>query len=162
MGQGSAEGVAPAYFSPADCGPIVCDGKVLVADRKYRLSIINVATGKLEKFINNVSAVALSADGGSVYARKLDGRLEKLDENGNVIWSIHCYLDDAPASPREVDGVVYVCSRRGLVSAVSADAGNMLWQYQATPQRYVYAAIPALGGTAYISATDGSLTALAR
>jgi outer membrane protein assembly factor BamB len=160
VGQGSAEGMAPAYYSPADCGPVVCDGKVLVPDRKYRLSIIDAAAGRIDKSLNSVSAVALSADGRCVYARKLDGKLEKLDKEGNVIWTTPCRMDDVAAAPREVDGVVYVSARKGLVTALQASDGIVLWQYQATPQTNVLSSVSAAAGTACVSGMDGSLTAI--
>ncbi|HEY3298301.1 MAG TPA: PQQ-binding-like beta-propeller repeat protein, partial [Armatimonadota bacterium] len=78
-GQGSSEGTAPAYYSPANCTPVVCGNRVFAADRKYRLSIIDAVTGKQEKFLNDVSAVGLSADGSHVYLRKTNGMLTKVD-----------------------------------------------------------------------------------
>lgn len=160
MGQGSAEGKAPEYYSPADCGPVVCGGKVFVADRKFRLSIIDAGSGVVEKFIDGVSAVSLSADGCHVYARRLDGRLDKLDCAGTQVWSVMCGLDDVPAAPAESDGTVYACSKRGLVSAVSATDGRVLWQYQATTQSYVLSSVAGFRGTAFVSGMDGSLTAV--
>lgn len=161
MGQGSAEGAAPHYYSPADCGPVVAGGKAIVADRKYRLSLIDAEVGKIGSFLDKVSAVSLSGDGKHVYLRSSAGKtLIKADLEGNTVWSVECAMDEAPPAPREVDGVVYVSSKRGLVSAVSAHDGKVLWQYQATPSSYVLSSVSAADGVAYVSGTDGSLTAI--
>lgn len=162
VGKGSSEGVAPRYYSPADCGPVVCGGKVFAPDRKYRLSIIDAVAGNMLSFLDDVSAIGLSADGNSIYMRKLGGILEKTDSTGKTIWSVNVSMDDVPTVPLEVNGVVYVCSRRGFVSVVSAENGQVLWQYQATPSAFVQAGVGAVGSTAYVVGTDGTLTALSR
>lgn len=162
MGQGSAEGTAPAYYSPADCGPVVAGGRVFVADRKYRMSVIDAASGKLERFVDKVSAVGLSEDGNSLYLRKTDKTLVKTDLQGSEIWSVDVSMDEVPAAPFETGGVVYVSSKRGLVSAVSAADGSIEWQYQATPSSYILSSIGASDKAVYVSGTDGSVTALQR
>lgn len=160
MGQGSAEGVAPAYYSPADCGPVVSGGKVYAADRKYYLSVIDASTGKLVSSVEKVSAVALSSDGNHLYLRRNGGALTKTDLDCQTVWEADVSMDDAPAAPYESGGIVYVSSKRGLVSAVSAADGGIVWQYQATPSSYVLSSVAAVDGAAYVSGTDGSLTAL--
>ncbi|MCE5198382.1 MAG: PQQ-binding-like beta-propeller repeat protein [Armatimonadota bacterium] len=161
-GQGSAEGIDAARYSPADCGPVVTGGKVFAPDRKYRMSIIDASTGKLLTFVNNISAVALSADTSYIYLRGTDRKLKKIEPSGTVLWSVDVSMDDVPAPPVESDGVVYVCSKHGLTTAVSATDGTILWHYQATPSSYVLSSITASSGTAYINGTDGSLTAVGK
>jgi glucose dehydrogenase len=56
--------------------------------------------------------------------------------------------------------VVYVCSAKGTVSALAADAGRILWQYQASPQLFVMGSVACDGANAYLAAFDGSLTAI--
>lgn len=160
MGQGSAEGVAPAYYSPADCGPVAAGGKVFVADRKYYLSVVDAATGELLSSLDKVSAVALSEDGANLYLRRNGGALTKTNLECRTVWESDVSMDEAPAAPVETDGVVYVCSKRGLISAVSAADGTVVWRYQATPSSYVLSSVGAADGVAYVSGTDGSLTAI--
>lgn len=160
MGQGSSERVAPAYYSPADCGPVVAGGKAFVPDRKYKCSVIDDASGKQTTFIDNVSAVSLSADGKSVYLRELGDKFQKIDANGSVLWTADVRSDDVPAAPQEIGANVYVCSRRGRVSAMSAAQGTLLWEYQATPSLEVLAGVSGDAKALYVAGTDGSLTAL--
>lgn len=160
LSKGSSDKNGSAYYSPADCGPIVAGGKLFAADRKYSLSIMDAANGKLISSMENISGAGLSADSKFVYLRKTDKALTKIDLNGKQVWSANVSMDAEPVAPREVDGVVYVCSQRGLVSAVSAKNAKVLWQYQATPQSFVLCSVSATNGIAYISGTDGSLTAV--
>lgn len=160
VGKGSAEGVAPAYYSPADCGPVVAGDRVFVADRKYCLSVIDAATGELVSSLDKVSAVALSGDGDHLYLRRNGGALTKTDLDCRTVWESDVSMDEVPAAPVESDGVVYVCSKRGLVTAVSEVDGAVVWRYQATPSSYVLSSAVAADGVAYVSGTDGSLTAI--
>ena len=65
-----------------------------------------------------------------------------------------------PTAPTEKNGVVYVCSGKGIVSAIAADSGKLLWQYQASPQLFVMCSVACDGTNAYLTAFDGSLTAI--
>jgi len=159
-GKGSSEGTAPIYYSPADCGPVVCNGKVFVADRKFRCTVIDLATGKMVTSIDGPAGTGLSGDGSSVYLRMLEKKLQKVDSDGKVIWSVDMSCDEIPTAPTEAGDAVYVCSKRGLLSAVSAKDGKILWQYQCTPSQYVLAGVGAVDSTAYVAGTDGSLTAI--
>jgi outer membrane protein assembly factor BamB len=160
VGQGSSHGGGARYYSPADCGPVVCKGVVFTADRRYECSLSNSETGSVNSFLTSVAAVALSADGQYVYLRKFDSKLEKMDSTGKVIWSVDVPAGMVPAAPTEVGGTVYVCGNRGTVSAVSASDGKVLWQYDSTPSLYVLAGVGASDSTAYVVGVDGSLTAL--
>lgn len=162
MGQGSAETKIPTYYSAADCGPVVCNGKLFVADRNYRLSIIDLVTGKLEKYLDSVSATGLSTDKSSVYLRKTDGSLKKIDGTAKEIWSTSVSMDNIPAAPVESNGVIYVSSGRGLVSAISDLDGRILWQYQATPSSFVESSIGVSDKSVFVAGTDGMLTSLER
>jgi outer membrane protein assembly factor BamB len=160
MGEGSLTEKAARYYSPADCGPVVVDGMLIVADRNYMLTILNAETGERVKAIKQVSGVGVSEDGKSAYLRKTTGELMKIDPRGNEIWSVPCQLDVIPTPPVEKNGVVYVASKKGMVSAVSAKWGKVLWRYQASPQLFVMSALSADDARVYVIGFDGHLTAI--
>ncbi len=162
VGKGSSEGGAQRYYSPADCGPVVCKGKVFVADRKYCLSIVDTTNGDIIKSITGVSAVSLSADGASVYLRGTNGKLSKVDSDGNVIWSTDLSMDSAPVSPVESNREVNVCSKKGLFSSVSADTGHIIRQYKVTPGSFVLSPVGASDEAIFLYGTDGMLIILGR
>jgi len=161
LGEGSrvAKG-AKRYYSPADAMPVVADDRLMIADRNMMLSIFNAETGEPVNSMNGVSATGLSEDGRFVYLRKLNGEVAKVDSSGKELWRARAQVGAIPTAPTEKNGVVYVCSNKGTVSAIAADSGKILWQYQASPQLYVMCSVACDGANAYLTAFDGTLTAI--
>ena len=162
VGKGSSEGGAQRYYSPADCGPVVCKGRVFVADRKYCLSIVDTTNEDMIKSMTGVSAVSLSSDGTSVYLRGTNGKLSRVDSDGNTIWSTDVSTDSAPVPTVEFNGEIYVCSKRGLFSSVSAESGQIIKRYKVTPGSFVLSPVGASDEAIFLYGTDGMLTALGR
>lgn len=157
------KGNAESYYSPADCGPVVANGKVFAADRNYMLTIFDASDGKILDSMKTCSAVGLSEDGKYMYLRRNNGDLTKIDTDGKVIWNVSEAGGDAvPAAPTEQGGVVYVSSNTGRLRALSASDGSVKWEYQATPRLYVFGPVQVLDGIAYVSGMDGRLTAVSR
>jgi outer membrane protein assembly factor BamB len=161
LGEGSriAKG-AKRYYSPADAMPVVAEGKLMIADRNMMLTILNAETGEPAGSLKQVSATGLSEDGKFVYLRKTNGHVAKIDSAGNEVWSVHASVGAIPTAPVEKNGAVYVSSGKGTVSAIAADSGKILWQYQGSPQLFVMSSLACDGTNAYVTAFDGSLTAI--
>jgi outer membrane protein assembly factor BamB len=151
---------AKRYYSPADAMPVVAEGKLMIADRNMMLTILNAETGEPASSQRQVSATGISEDGKSVYLRKLTGHVAKIDSSGKEIWSVSAHVGAIPTAPTEKNGVVYVSSGKGTVSAIAADSGKILWQYQSSPQLFVMSSVACDGTNAYVTAFDGSLTAI--
>ncbi len=161
LGEGSrVANAAKRYYSPADAMPVVAEGKLFIADRNMMLSIFNAETGEPVSSLKGVSATGLSEDGKFVYLRKLNGEVAKIDSAGKELWNVRARVGAVPTAPTEKNGVVYVCSNKGTVSAIAADSGKILWQYQASPQLYVMCSVACDGANAYLTAFDGTLTAI--
>jgi len=150
---------AKRYYSAGDAMPVVAGGKVFIADRKYMLSIMDAATGKVLSSQEGVAATGVSQDGKHIYLRKVSGELVKMDLEGTPVWSVDCGLNAIPTAPVERDGVVFVCSSTGTVSAVSARFGSIMWQYQASPKLFVMSAVATDGVSAYVPTFEGYLIA---
>ena len=151
---------AKRYYSPADAMPVVAEGKLMIADRNMMLTILNAETGEPAGSLKGVSATGLSEDGKFVYLRKLNGNVARIDSSGKELWSVGVHVGAIPTAPIEKNGVVYVSSGKGTVSAIAADSGKILWQYQASPQLFVMSSVACDGANAYVTAFDGSLTAI--
>lgn len=161
QGEGSRQAkAAHRYYSPGDARPVVAGNKLFVADRSYALSILDAETGEPVGSAAKAAATGLAEDGRGVYVRRTDGDLARLDDSGQTLWSVPAHLGPIPAAPTEHNGVVYVASARGLVTALSAAAGSVLWQYQASPQLFVMSSVACDGTNAYVTAFDGTLTAI--
>lgn len=161
LGEGPrVEKAAKRYYSPGDAMPVVVDNKVFAADRSYRMIILDAATGARINALTGVAAAGASEDGKFVYLRKTGGELVKINPQGETIWSAPVELNAIPTAPVEKGGVVFVASSRGKVSAVNASDGKILWQYQASPQLFVMSPVTSDGRNAYVTAFDGTLTAM--
>jgi outer membrane protein assembly factor BamB len=88
--------------------------------------------------------------------------LAKVGTDMKSLWESPASMDAVMTAPVEYGGTVYACSGKGLVSAVRADNGQVLWQYQATPSSFVLASAGVSGEYTYVVGTDGSLTAFRR
>lgn len=155
---------AKRYYSAADCPAAVSEKTnfVYFTDRDYRLSAIDSRTGTLSWFTTDCVSAIVSEDGESLYIRKLSGTLAKTTLAGDQLWSTFCELGRIPVPPTEKNGIVYVCSNRGLLSAIDGKTGSILWQYQVTPGGYYVMSGVAVdsSGVVYVSAMDGSLSAI--
>ncbi|MDH7481379.1 MAG: PQQ-binding-like beta-propeller repeat protein [Armatimonadota bacterium] len=160
VGYGSATKPAARYYSPADCGPVVSNGKVFIADRNMSLSIIDAASGNILDHRDNCAGVGLSEDGQHVYLRGDSNNVTKIDLEGKDVWSVNAGVRFMPAAPTERDGVVYVCTNTGTLKALSASDGSLLWTYQVTPRLFVMSSVEAKDGVAFVTGMDGSITAI--
>jgi outer membrane protein assembly factor BamB len=131
-----------------------------VADRNYLLSVFDPETGAVLGSQKKIAAIGASEDGKYGYVRQTDGLLIKIDPAGQPVWQVDARLGSVPAAPTEKNGMVYVSSDKGLISAVSAQDGRVVWQYQASPQLYVMSSVASDGTNAYVTSFDGTLTAI--
>jgi outer membrane protein assembly factor BamB len=139
---------------------VVCGKNVWVADRAFRLSVMDAGTGELIRDEAQVSSVALSADGSAVYLRGSTGKLRKVDAQGKEIWSADARTNVLPSAPAEHDGVVFSATPTGRIIAFNAADGAKLWEYQATPRLYVFSDPVPADGRVYVTGMDGSVTSL--
>ncbi|HNT37364.1 MAG TPA: PQQ-binding-like beta-propeller repeat protein, partial [bacterium] len=79
---------------------------------------------------------------------------------GNEIWSVQADVGRNPFSPTESNGKVYVCGNKGLLQCFQASDGLKLWEYQTTPQLYVYSSVTVEDEIAYVSGMDGTVVAV--
>ncbi|MBM3500510.1 MAG: hypothetical protein FJX74_17770, partial [Armatimonadetes bacterium] len=158
---GTLEGGAKQYYSPADCGPVVCGERLYIADRKYHLSVMDVRNGALVSSRQKVSGVGLAEDGQSVYLRTTEEGLVKLDNTGAEVWKADVPLGSIAAAPIERGGVVYSLSSLGTLSAVDAASGQVRFAFPAVPGLYAMADPAVADGVVYVAGMDGSVTAVA-
>jgi len=157
---GTRQGPAARYYSPADCGPVVCGNRLYIADRKYYLSVVDVASGQLVSSREGVAATGLSEDGQAVYLRTAEKGLVKLDSAGNELWTANVPVGYVATAPVERDGVAYSLSSLGTLSAVNAASGEVLWTIRVLPGFYAMADPAAHEGAVYVAGMNGSVTAL--
>jgi hypothetical protein len=132
------------YYSAADCSPVVIGNRIFVCDRGYELAWYSL-TGELHKLpFENIAAIGLSEDGQHLNLRGKDDVLTRIDRDGHVVWTTKVALGRFPCAPSEVQGMIVVCSDKGLVSWIGADDGQIQTQWQATSGAYVMSPVKAM------------------
>ncbi|MGQ9648776.1 MAG: outer membrane protein assembly factor BamB family protein [Phycisphaerae bacterium] len=148
------------YYAPADCSPIIVGDRLFVCDRAYRLGSYSLAGEYQGEISEGIAAIGLTADKKGFYARGLNKGISRYDAAGRPAWkNDEVSMGRFPVPPVEADGRVYACSNRGLLVALDADDGKLLWQYQVTPQLHVMAGVALdKSGRVYVAGMDGSVT----
>ncbi len=160
-GPKSSEGRATRYYAPADCGPVALGERLFVCDRGYELGAFDREGDEVERIASTVAAIAAASTGTAIYTRTTDDHVGKISAAGEELWRHNIPAGRFPVPPTCTGDTVYVCSNRGLLSAIAASDGNVLWQYQVTAGFFVMAPVAvASDETCYVAAMDGSLTAV--
>lgn len=121
--------------SPANTVPAITDDKVAVVSCDRYLTLFDRATGRelwrdtSRKFRESMG---LSADGYTAYFKTMDGELVAVDTRKpayNEAWVLDMGIgyDHAPCPIIERNGIIYVGSRRGILTAVDAEKHSLLW-----------------------------------
>lgn len=151
---GSDRDAAPRYYSPADCAPVLVGERLFVADRAYKLTMLDALTGERLGIMEKCVAVGSSADGQSAYVRHTDNRVSKLNADGGVVWTTETPTGAIPAAPMCAHGRVLVASNLGVVSMLDAESGALLWSYRAFRDSFVFGS-PAYDGR-YVYVVDAA------
>jgi outer membrane protein assembly factor BamB len=149
-----------AYYAPADNGPVVCEGKVFIADRGYNAGAYDMSGNYIKTIDQDCSAIGLAEDGKALYLRGLKNTMRKIDSEGNALWSSQVVAGRLPVSPQEKNGVVYICANSGRLNAVDAASGKTLWEYQVTPKLFVMSGVGFGDNLIYTTGLDGFVTAI--
>jgi len=141
-------------IATGDCAPVLVGKRLFVADRAYKLTMLDALTGQRLGTMEKCVAVGPSPDGRSVYVRHTDNRVSKLNAEGVVVWTTEAPTGAIPAAPACAHGRVLVASNLGLVSMLDAESGALLWSYRAFRDSFVFGS-PAYDGR-YVYAVDAA------
>lgn len=125
-------------LSPGNCVPVIANNKIIVVAPDRYMTAIDWNTGK-QVWRNNDhkyrESLGRSEDGNKVYAKTMDGEIVCISTQGeefNELWisDMGIGYDHAPCIVLEQDGVIYAGSRRGIISALDANGGKLIWRQQ--------------------------------
>ncbi len=151
------------HFSPASVWPVFSRGKVFIVDPVRELTAIDASTGQTV-YSTRASRVreslGLSSDGTRLFAKTMNDSLvcySALSDHPEEIWAsaIGYGYDHAPSQDLESRGTVYGSTSSGLIFAVSAADGSILWQHK-IGESLVNTVMPVKGGVVATS-TDGTV-----
>lgn len=159
------------YYGPADCPPVPVGDEVWVTDRGYTLGRYRSHDGKYlgrvsDQVASVVAATSAQPPTRSVIVRRLDDKLVRLDELGNMQWESKVPLGRVPTAPtlNTRDGVgrqpIGVVSDTGVLTLLSANDGQSFLTHAVAPSLFVLAplAVSADQSQWFSASMDGVVT----
>ena len=125
-------------YSPGNCVPQVVGNRVFIVAPDRAMTAIDRTTGKQIWRVKDYrvrESLGISADRTKVYARTMDGELIAVNtqvDKYEPLWYVDLGFgyEFSSCAIVESKGVVYAASRTGIVAAVNAETGELLWRYK--------------------------------
>jgi len=133
-----SNGNAGVLYSPAACWPVAANGKVFVVAPDRYMTAIDAQTGKTiwrSKQHQVRECVGISEDGSRIYVRCMTDTVVAFNSSASSpaeVWATNCGYgyDIDPSMPMERDGVVYFGTKNGVIFALDAHSGAILWEHR--------------------------------
>ena len=131
-------GLTRLHFSPAAVWPVAADGKVFITDPERAMTAINIETGETvwrTKQSMVRETIGLSEDGQRVYSKTMNDSIVCFATAGEVprqLWAsdVKFGYEHAPSMPVEKEGIVFGSTKSGLMFALEAQTGKVLWKHK--------------------------------
>jgi len=131
-------GLTRMHFSPAAVLPVAANGKVFITDPQRAMTAIDLKTGETvwRTFRSMVrETIGLSEDKKRIYSKTMNDSVVCYTTQGNQpveIWAsdVGFGYEHAPSMPVEKDSVVFGSTKNGLIFALDAWTGNVLWKHK--------------------------------
>lgn len=131
-------GLTRMHFSPAAVWPVAAEGKVFITDPQRAMTAVDLQTGETvwRTFESQVrETIGLSEDGKQIYSKTMNDSIVCYSAVGNIprkIWASNVGFgyEHAPSMPQEKEGVVYGSTKEGLIFALDAKTGRILWKHK--------------------------------
>ena len=152
-------------LGPGNVVPAVTEDKVIIVAPDRYMTALDRRTGRQIWRDNSHryrEAMGISEDGSRVYAKTMDGELVAVSTCGDKfdeLWTVDMGLgyEHAPCIVAEKDGVVYVGSRRGIVTAVDPATRKVIWSLPVGVSEINGIDIDPTTGDIYVSLIEGTI-----
>jgi outer membrane protein assembly factor BamB/predicted phosphodiesterase len=130
-----------ALLSPAACWPVAAGGKVFIVAPDRKMTAIELQTGRQIWRTGDYGvreSIGLSADGSRCYVRAMNDLIYALSTAAaepETIWKLDAGFgyDINSAMLAEKEGVVFYGTKNGLLLAMDAQTGMLLWEHKTGP-----------------------------
>ncbi len=156
-------------FSPAGCRPIAANGKVFIVAPDQYMTALDAITGNIiwrskSPNIRVRESIGLSGDNSFIYVKTTDGKLfgistSALEMQTQLNLNLQLGYDICAAPVVENNGVIYVPSNSGIVSAVDRQTGKLLWKHKVCNSN-VNSIMPLENNKLVVSTADGKISCL--
>lgn len=155
-------GLTRMHFSPAAVWPVAADGKVFITDPQRAMTAIDIETGNTvwRTFQSMVrETIGLSEDKERIYSKTMNDSIVCYSTKGNQphkLWASNVGFDyeHAPSMQVEKNGVVFGSTKEGLIFALEATTGKVLWKHK-TGNSLISTVVPLDNNRVLFTATSG-------
>ena len=131
-------GLTRMHYSPAAVWPVASNGKVFIADPQRAMTAVDIQSGETvwRTFRSQVrETIGLSEDGERVYSKTMNDSIvcySTLTDTPEQVWASNVGFgyEHAPSMPLEKEGVVYGSTKEGLLFALEAKSGKVIWKHK--------------------------------
>lgn len=155
-------GLTRMHFSPAAVWPVAADGKVFITDPQRAMTAIDIETGNTvwRTFQSMVrETIGLSEDKERIYSKTLNDSIVCYSTKGDQphkLWASNVGFgyEHAPSMQVEKNGVVFGSTKEGLIFALEATTGKVLWKHK-TGNSLISTVVPLDNNRVLFTATSG-------
>jgi outer membrane protein assembly factor BamB len=157
-------GLTRMHFSPAAVWPVATAGKVFFTAPDRVMTALNAETGETvwrtkESMVRET--IGLSADEERLYSKTMQDSVVCYSATTEIplrIWAtdVAYGYDHAPSMPVEQDGVVFGSTKNGIIFALDAMTGHVLWKHKAG-NSLVNTVVPLNGRQCLYTSGDGTV-----
>lgn len=149
-------------YSPAAVWPVAAHGKVFVTAPDRALTAIDSKNGNTiwrTKDWKVRETIGLSADSERIYSKTMQDSVVCYSTNKDypqLIWAtnVDYGYDIAPSMPIEKDNVVFGSTKNGIIFALNAKDGKLLWKHK-IGNSLINTVVPLSGKSCLFTTTDG-------
>jgi outer membrane protein assembly factor BamB/Icc-related predicted phosphoesterase len=152
-----------AHYSPASVWPVEADGKVFITDPQRAMTAIDLKTGETvwQTFQSMVrETIGLSADKKRLYSKTMNDSVVcyAVANQPRELWASNVGLgyELAPSMPIEKEGIVFDSTMKGLIFALDAKTGRVLWQHR-IGNSLINTVVPINRNQVLFTETDGKI-----
>lgn len=155
-------GLTRMHFSPAAVWPVAADGKVFITDPQRAMTAIDIETGNTvwRTFQSMVrETIGLSEDKERIYSKTMNDSIVCYSTKGDQphkLWASNVGFgyEHAPSMQVEKNGVVFGSTKEGLIFALEATTGKVLWKHK-TGNSLISTVVPLDNNRVLFTATSG-------
>lgn len=155
-------GLTRMHFSPAAVWPVAAEGKVFITDPQRAMTAIEIETGNTvwRTFQSMVrETIGLSEDGERIYSKTMNDSIICYSTKGShphELWASNVGFgyEHAPSMQVEKDGIVFGSTKEGLIFALEAKTGKVLWKHK-IGNSLISTVVPLSGNRILFTATGG-------
>ena len=157
-------GLTRMHFSPAAVWPVAAEGKVFITDPQRAMIAIEIETGNTvwRTFQSMVrETIGLSEDGERIYSKTMNDSIVCYSTKGShphELWASNVGFgyEHAPSMQVEKDGIVFGSTKEGLIFALEAKTGKVLWTHK-IGNSLISTVVPLSGNRILFTATGGEV-----